>query len=110
VRVGARLDPASTPAYRGGVTEPGTDARRKGLLCARQRQATPLERWSAVTHTQPSVVSYRVLGARVETNNEGPDAHFVDVELHYSDNTTRKIALLMTDESSGWKVCTARGY
>jgi len=107
-----RAEAAMTPVATAYLDALVKDDRPAGyaLLCDRERQAVPPQRWSGSTHTQPAVIGYRILGARVEPNNEGPDGHYVDVELRYSDNTTRRIALPMADDPAGWKVCTQSAY
>lgn len=107
-----RAEAAMTPVATAYLDALVKDDRPTGyaLLCDRERQTVPLQRWSAVTNTQPAVVGYQVLGARIEPNDEGPDGHYVDVELRYSDRTARKIALPMADDAGGWKVCTQAAY
>jgi hypothetical protein len=86
--------------------------RAKGydLLCGSRRAKIPLDRWSADSNMEPHVMGYRVLKSRVERPTDTGTLYWVDVELRYSDGKTRNISLSMSDERSGWKVCTESGY
>jgi hypothetical protein len=88
----------------------GDRAAGYALICDSERRTVTEQNFSASTGTQPSVVGYQVTGAHIDSNDEGPDSHLVNLTLRYSDGTTRPIELLMVDDPAGWKVCTQSAY
>ncbi len=83
----------------------GKAAQAEEWICGSERAKSQIQRQLPYPGGD-DLKSYRLTSATVHRTSDSPTTYSVEADLQYADGRNRQARYWMSDERSGWRVCT----